>query len=130
MCQPMTQRTMNLSSSLTLCESLCIFGGQPERCMHLHRQHSLSKLRKRFSLLKLSLLRMVKSDGGSAYSSKLDDFEAFVARSKLAALQLQPSNPQPPSQQTQASQSQPGTQVPGAARASPLMALCMPQISR
>ncbi|CAK0786199.1 hypothetical protein CVIRNUC_009412 [Coccomyxa viridis] len=52
-----------------------------------------------------------QSDGGSAYSSKLDDFEAFVARSKLAALQLQPSNPQPPSQQTQASQSQPGTQV-------------------
>ena len=59
-----------------------------------------------------SLLRMVKSDGGSAYSSKLDDFEAFVARSKLAALQLQPSNPEQPLQQTQASQSQSDTQVP------------------
>ena len=37
---------------------------------------------------------MFKSDGGAAYSSKLDDFEAFVARSKLAALQLQPSTAQ------------------------------------
>ncbi|CAL5226917.1 g9794 [Coccomyxa viridis] len=35
-----------------------------------------------------------QSDGGTAYSSKLDDFEAFVARSKLAALQLQPSRAQ------------------------------------
>lgn len=39
-------------------------------------------------------LCMLKSDGGTAYSSKLDDFEAFVARSKLAALQLQPSRAQ------------------------------------
>ena len=54
-------------------------------------------------------LCMSKSDGGAAYSSKLDDFEAFVARSKLAALQLQPSRAQhsaaaqqePPSQASQ-----------------------------
>ena len=79
-------------------------------------------------VLKSCLLCMVKSDGGSAYSSKLDDFEAFVARSKLAALQLQPSNPQPSSQQTQASPSQPDTQVPRVAHASPLMSLYVPQI--
>ena len=58
-----------------------------------------------------ALLCLLKSDGGSAYSSKLDDFEAFVARSKLAALQLQPSRAQhgtaeEPVGTSQASQSQ------------------------
>ena len=58
-----------------------------------------------------ALLCLLKSDGGSAYSSKLDDFEAFVARSKLAALQLQPSRAQhgtveEPVGPSQASQSQ------------------------
>ncbi len=57
------------------------------------------------------LVCVLKSDGGAAYSSKLDDFEAFVARSKLAALQLQPSRAQhsaasQPELPSQASQSQ------------------------
>ena len=55
------------------------------------------------------MLCSLQSDGGTAYTSKLDDFEAFVARSKLAALQLRPSNPEQP--QSQASQSQTDQQV-------------------
>ncbi len=58
-----------------------------------------------------SLLCMLKSDGGVSYCSKLDDFEAFVARSKMATLQLQPSRTeQQLSQGSQASQSQRNTQ--------------------
>ena len=63
------------------------------------------------SPLDVLLLCMIKSDGGAAYSSKLDDFEAFVARSKLSALQLQPSTAEQQGQLSQASQSQTGHQV-------------------
>ena len=63
------------------------------------------------STLDVFLLCMMKSDGGAAYSSKLDDFEAFVARSKLSALQLQPSTAEQQGQLSQASQSQTGHQV-------------------
>lgn len=77
------------------------------------------------------LLCVLKSDGGTGYSSKLDDFEAFVARSKLAALQLQPSRGQyrAADQQglpSQASQSQGDKHVAHQVRQAPLNVLTLP----